>query len=343
MKKILLATTMLAGTAGFASAEIAVTGWAELGVWNNNSVNGSAVEGKDGVAFWQEFEVRFIGTGSSDNGLEFGAQIDLDETNVAVNDDSGTHVWISGAFGKLTLGDTDGTVDWATTDMDGGVASIADDHTTHTAFFGVNNFDQNGDGQVARYENSFGDVAFAISIEQGSNGVVTGNYNEDGELVSTNRKLDEIYGVGVRYNADLGGTTVALGLGYQDGGNDFGKALGVSAATQLSGGFAVALGYVDYKKTDTATYVGKFGGYDNHIGLMLGYEAGPVAVSANYGKVKLVNGAGNAKSWGAAANYDLGGGAVVEFGYANDVRDVWAAAEGGKKVDQWSLGLGLTF
>ena len=36
MKKVLLATTMLAGTAGFASAEVSVTGYAEIGIWSYN-------------------------------------------------------------------------------------------------------------------------------------------------------------------------------------------------------------------------------------------------------------------------------------------------------------------
>ncbi len=46
----------------------------------------------------------FSMSGETDSGLSFGAAIDLDETNVAPLDDSGTTVFVSGAFGKLTIG-----------------------------------------------------------------------------------------------------------------------------------------------------------------------------------------------------------------------------------------------
>ena len=131
MKKILLASTMLAGSAGFAAAEVAVTGYAEMGIWSNSVGD---------IAFWQDVEVTFTMSGTTDGGLEFGAAIDLDETNVALNDDSGTTVYISGSFGKLTMGDTDGAIDWALQDA-AALTSIADDHTTHVAWFGATGLD----------------------------------------------------------------------------------------------------------------------------------------------------------------------------------------------------------
>ena len=75
MKKILLATTMLAGTAGFAAAEVAVSGYAEIGIWSDTVGD---------IAFHQDVEVTFAMSGTTDGGLEFGAQIDLDETDVAL-------------------------------------------------------------------------------------------------------------------------------------------------------------------------------------------------------------------------------------------------------------------
>ena len=62
----------------------------------------------------------------------------------------------------------------------------------------------------------------------------------------------------------------------------------------------------------------------------------PIGVSLNYGEINPDVGA-NIDSWGMAANYDLGGGAKVMFGYASDVS---AAAT---DDDQWSLGLGMSF
>lgn len=314
MKKILLATTMLAGTAGFAAAEVAVSGYAEIGIWSN----------ADGaVQFWHDMDATFTMTGTTDGGLEFGAKIDLDEAGNLGGDgdhDTGGDVWVSGAFGKLTMGDTDGAVDWALADMDGGMTSIADDHSTHAAWFGGSAFDGAGDNQVVRYENTFGDVGFAISAEQLNNGA------DAGELGDLGNPNETVFGIGVKYTADLGGTAVALGLGYQDA-DSLGSVVGVSAGATMAGGFGGKIGYLDY--SDNAI--------DKHLGLEVSYASGPIGVAVNYGKVDLTAG-GDYDSWGAVANYDLGGGAKVMFGYGSDVDGTTAGDQ-----DQWSLGLGLSF
>lgn len=301
MKKVLLATTMLAGTAGFASAEVSTTGYAEIGIWSNTAGD---------VAFWQDVEVTFEMTGTTDGGLEFGAKIDLDEGDVALNDDSGTTVWVSGAFGKLTMGDTDGAMDWALADMDGGMTSLADDHTSHVAWFGGNDLDGTGDGQIVRYENTFGAVSFAISAEQFDNGIGAGN---------------DTYGIGVKYTAAMAGTDLNLGLAYQE--DDIGSAIGVSAAATAANGIGGKIGYISFDG----------GTWDAHMGLEVSYKSGPIGVAVNYGKVDLVGG-GDFDSWGAVANYDLGGGAKVMFGYGSDMDGATAGDQ-----DQWSLGLGLSF
>lgn len=317
MKKILLATTMLAGTAGFAAAEVSVSGYAEIGIWSNTDGD---------VQFWQDVDVTFTMTGTTDGGLEFGASVDLDEADFVADGpdaedgwnaldnstkNNGATVWVSGAFGKLTMGDTDGALDWALADMDGGMTSIADDHTSQAAWFGDNSYDGFGDGQIARYENTFGDIGFAISAEQVGDGATGG---------------ETIFGIGVKYTANLGGTDVNLGLGYQDADSQ-GSAVGVSAGAVMAGGFGGKIGYVDYSDDIAA-------GRDKHLGLEVSYVSGPIGVAVNYGKVDYVGGA-DEDSWGAVANYDLGGGAKVMFGYGSN--------GDGLDNDQWSLGLGLSF
>jgi outer membrane protein OmpU len=178
------------------------------------------------------------------------------------------------------------------------------------------------DGQIVRYENTFGNVGFAISAEQGDNGI--GN-------------VDDIFGLGVKYTADLGGTDVAFGLAYQDAG-DNGSAVGVSASATLAQGFTGKIGYIDFNDDSR--------GWGSHAGLELTYASGPLGVSVNYGKVDMADGFVTADgsgdtsfdSWGAVANYDLGGGAKVMFGYGSDVM---GAVQGNQ--DQWSLGLGMSF
>lgn len=302
MKKILLATTMLAGTAGFAAAEVAISGYAEMGIY-------SGVAGD--VEFWQDVDVTFKMSGTTDGGLEFGASVDLDETTPLPGlddstDDQGYSVYISGTFGKLTLGDTDGAMDWALADMDNGMTSIADDHSTHVAWFGGNDLDGFGDGQILRYENTFGAFGFAVSLEQGDEGVGA---------------VDDIYGLGVKYTANLGGTDVNLGLAYQDTGVVAG--VGVSAAATFAESFTGKIGYISF---DDALNT-------SHLGAELTYKSGPIGVGINYGKIE--DDVSDIDSWGAVANYDLGGGAVVMFGYGSDVN--------GAGDDTWSLGLGMSF
>ena len=308
MKKLLLATTMLAGTAGFAAAEVAVSGYAEMGIWSDSAGD---------IAFWQDVEVTFTMSGTTDGGLEFGAAIDLDEGNVALNDDSGTTVYISGSFGKLTMGDTDGAIDWALQDA-AALTSIADDHTTHVAWFGATGLDGQGDGQVARYENTFGAVSFAISAEQEDDGAAGG--------------ADDIWGVGVKYTADLGGTALNLGLGYQKGNfaNVNATATGVSVGAELASGFSASLGFIQYDLEPAAAV-----DFD-HVGLGLTYKSGALSVNANYGEISPDVGA-SLDSYGLAVNYDLGGGAVVMAGWGSDV----SIAAGDQ--DQWSIGLGMSF
>ena len=312
MKKFLLATTMLAGTTGFAAAEVAVSGYAEMGILTVTAENGTS-----NSTFHQDVEVTFTMSGETDGGLSFGAAIDLDETNVAAFDDSGTTVFVSGAFGKVTMGDTDGALDWAVQDA-GSLTSMGDDHTTHIAYFSANGFDGSHDGQIVRYEYAMGDFGVAVSYEQAAQGA--------------NVAIDDNVGLGATYSMDVSGTALKLGLGYQAGsvGGVNGDVWGVSVGAELAGGFSGVIGY-----TNTA-----LDGLNNDItrtGVGLTYKTGALSVHANYGAIDAEGVAGTTDSYGLAANYDLGGGAVVMVGYGSDV----AAARGNQS--QWSAGLGLSF
>jgi len=304
MKKILLATTMLAGTAGFAAAEVTVSGAAEMGIYSDTLGD---------VQFWQDVEVFFTMSGTTDGGLEFGTKVDLDEaddqtgTGGTATDDWGVAVYISGTFGKLTMGDTDGALDWAIQDS-GSLTSLADDHTSHVAYFSADGLDGTGDGQILRYDNTFGAFGVAVSLEQGDDGVGV---------------ADDIYALGLKYSPELGGTTLNIGLAYQDAGTA-GSVMGVSLGADLAGGFSGTIGYLSYDDHPL----------DNHIGVGLTYTSGPVAVHANYGQLESAAGV-STDSYGVAVNYDLGGGAAVQFGYGSDMN--------GAGDDTWSLGIGMSF
>lgn len=296
MKKVLLASTALVGFAGAAAAEVSLSGYAEMGVFG-----GTGIE----TQFHTDVAITFNMSGTTDNGLEFGAKIQLDDTNgsSSVNgtpafDDEA--VWVSGSFGKVTLGETDGAYDWALTEIYMGTA-LTDDHSTHAGAYWFTGGDGWWDNQVMRYEYSFGDFAVAVSAEMDDAGVG-----------------DSVLGLGVKWSGNMGGVDLGVGLGYQT--DSTLDAVGVSIAASMANGVSVNFGYAD----------DEFWG-DKWWGLGVGYTTGALLVQANYGEWD----AAGTNGWGLVANYDLGGGAVAMFGYG----DSGGAATG----STWSAGLGLSF
>ena len=90
-------------------------------------------------------------SGETDNGLTFGATVDLDENGraFAAATQGGETIFISGNFGTLTMGDTDGAFDWAMSEVPVGSGSLNDASTAHAGFNGNGGFDGTYDGQIA--------------------------------------------------------------------------------------------------------------------------------------------------------------------------------------------------
>ncbi len=339
MKKVLFATTALVASAGIASAEVKLTGYAEIGVHNSNY---SALNNGDGATaggligdgqtrFHSDMDVSFHLSGETDGGLTFGAKIDLDEVSNGINENGSKEaVWVKGAFGSITMGDTDGALDWAMSEVGMGT-TLTDEHTTHAGYNGNSGLDGGNDGQVLRYDNTFGDFGVALSAE----------------LNDTSTAADTIWGVGVKYNTALGGANLGLGLGYQDDGTN--SLIGVSVDAKFDNGFRAILNYTDM---DGKAVMGD--PIDNHIGIGLGYTTGPLLVTANYGIYSATANNSDHKGYALAVNYDLGGGAVVMAGYSHGewgsaslatVKDDTGAnvALANSDRDMFSLGLGLSF
>ncbi|UEM03812.1 porin [Skermanella rosea] len=112
MRNILLATTALAAVVGFASAanaQIKVTlgGYTEFfaAIYDNNLVNGTDRE------FQLETEIVVKADGKADNGLLYGAKVELQNgTTSSVGTDEAS-VYLCGSWGRLELGDFDGAAD----------------------------------------------------------------------------------------------------------------------------------------------------------------------------------------------------------------------------------------
>jgi len=320
MKKVLFATTALVATAGVASAQgVEVSGWAEMGILGGNTDNPLTVGIDESVTrFFTDIDVLFRMSGETDNGLSFGAGVDLDENGAfTVNDDGGAFMFLSGNFGTITMGDTDGALDWALTEAGniGNPGSIADDETAHAGYLGSYG-DGAYDGQILRYDNTFGGVGVALSVEMDDAGV-----------------RDSGFAVGLRYGMDMGGADVNFGIGYQfvdfDGAGTESDIVGVSA-TVASNGFSAGVEYTQMNNSLMADIT--------HIGLGLGYASGAFSVGANWGQYDVDGLGPDFSGFGLAAAYDLGGGASIKAGYG--VSDFDGLAP---DANTFSLGVAMSF
>lgn len=326
MKKVLFASTALVAFGGAAVADVALSGRAEMGIADTDVAN-------VGAQFFTDIDVTFTMTGETDNGLTFGASIDLDESAGAANlafapaTEGGETIFISGGFGTVTIGDTDGAMDWALREAGnvGNGGSIADDETEHAGYFGSYHDGAAGqDGQILRWDYSSGAFGVAISYEQGDVdlGAAAGTVGEtDG------------FGLGFKYALDLSGTTVNFGLGYQtiDGLATDVDIVGVSIDAAFANGLSAGISYVD---GDVLTIADS-----DHVGIGVGYTTGALTLHANYGKFDFGNG-NESEGFGLSAAYDLGGGAVVHFGYGDSEVTVGGVSADARTA---SIGLGLSF
>jgi len=346
MKKVLFASTALVATAGIAAADVALSGYAEMGVAGSDSME---------TQFHTDIDVTFTLSGESDGGITFGAAVDLDEAaNIGsgdpASDSDGVAVFISGDFGTLTMGDTDGALDWAMTEAAvGNAGSIADNETGHQGYLG-SYLDGAYDGQILRYDYSFGDFAFAASVEMDDSGM-----------------RDNGYALGARYSMDFGGGSVTVGAGYQMATyissdtppatlniatiqiddylgvpTDYEvevTAMGISAAVTLDSGLSAAVAYTQFDADYSAG-----DGEMTHLGLGVGYTFDAVTVSANYGMFDGEFFPGqeiDESGFGVAAAYDLGGGLSAHLGYGSS--DIGGTNTNAGTSNSWSFGLAMSF
>jgi len=326
MKKLLIASTALVATAGMAAADITMSGYAEIGLTDA----GGAV----GMEMHSDMDIGFKLSGASDNGLTFGASIDLDEVANGINATGGSQaVHVSGAFGTLTMGDTDGALDKANAEV-ASLTAISDNHTAHAGYNGGAGLDA---GDILRYDTTA--AGFGISASIGQSDVAVAN---------------DVMGYGI--TTTLG--TVAVSAAYQaDNVQDI---TAVSAKTTV-GGLTITANYSEATMTDTAavaavaaaevvgapdtvavTAVDAFGNSYEHTGLGLAYTVSGVNLSANFGQYDYDDGS-QADGYGLAANYSLGGGATVMVGYGSGNARATAATAQAADVSTFSVGLGLSF
>ncbi|MDO8325571.1 MAG: porin [Cypionkella sp.] len=267
MKKILLATTLIAASAGFAAAEVAVSGTARMGVADLGTVHGAQ--------FNSRIRIIFTASGETDGGLSFGGSVRNDQSGVGNTANGDSTVYISGAFGKLTMGDTGNAADA----LVGQVSGVG-----YTSLNSLNELPWIATPKTgALYEYSAGALTFALGSSQVSS------------LAGTSSTMS----AAAKYATDA----YSIALGYEDN-----SAIGSQVSVLGSAAFSGAT-----IKAKVANFDSAAAGVDaiTAYALSVDYAINGVGLTAFYSD----NGAAvDPAAYGIGASYDLGGGASVVGG-----------------------------
>jgi outer membrane protein OmpU len=146
------------------------------------------------------FRIAFSGSGETDSGISYGisGRAEQSDTNT-----SGSQ-YISGAFGKISMGDLDGADEVA---AGGGVAGV-----------GLGGL---GDLNDTKYQSSDHNLGYQYSASG-----FTFAYSQDTSVTSGSNSA-----IGLKYSGDMGGATVTIGVGQSD--------VGTSSQTTMSAGVSM--------------------------------------------------------------------------------------------------------
>jgi outer membrane protein OmpU len=271
MRKFLLSTSALAGAALLSSAAIAdvnISGTVEWEMISGDTDNAAT----DGTSMAMMNEINIDFTNKTDSGLTITFNADLDSDSGGVDDNS---MSISGGFGKITVGNTDGVADAMAID---GKDLVAEEHGMSATLDTDNTIKQDTGSQLDGNDNkitymlpamggfsagvSFADsgadtsadtTSFGAQYSMEANGAaVTIGYTSETEENATEDKDARTIGAKVVMN---GISFIANQMNYEENGEDqTGTSFGV--AYTLPNG--VSLGYAAVTvEDDGATQTGE--------------------------------------------------------------------------------------
>lgn len=260
-------------------------------------------------------------TGETDSGIAFGATIRADNAGgggtgpSAVSGQTAGEVFVSGAWGTLTFGDTNAADEQHVGDAGGNLSVTGLGDLNETPFI------SNGGG--------FGDDRINFAVDPEARPTVRYDYNFAGfgVSVSTDRKLESV-GVGGSYTYEFADGSITGGVGYYDFAAFDTEVTGVGTvevkggeqwsvgATGTFSGFSAGVVYTAASSDGSDAVAGDL----DVLNVGLGYEMNAWSFAAWYGKILTGNGNLEAyndeDTYGLTVAYDLGGGASVNFGIA---------------------------
>lgn len=335
MKKVLLATTMLVAGASIAAAEVTLSGDARMGVISNYDDAATATNEGD-LNFTSRARVTFNLSAESDSGLSFGASFRADNAGPASTGTGGS-VFVSGAFGKLSMGDVDGAAKAAVGQVDSvGLTGLGDlNEITYIAAGGFEDpfsavgFQVTGD-PTALYEYSAGSFTAYVSV-------TNPGFTDEG-IAPPPVWEGMAYAVGGKYS--LGDYTVALGYEKLDASVLTTGAAALDAKNVVlgvSGTFSGVTVKGVYSRGSEALTATDFDQY----ALSATYTADALGVTAFMSNATAtVAGAAAAdeRGLGLGVSYDLGGGATIKGGVAR-----YSDKLAGVSDTAFDLGVALSF
>ncbi len=278
MKKVLFATTALVATAGVAHADLELTGGAIFGLKDDGVAGGD-------VFLHGEIDINIVGSGSTDNGLTFGASMDVDADAGAGANTPGTsdfEAFISGDFGTISVGNLSQAGDRIGLDDVGFDGVGVDDDLEGLRVGGA-------------------DVTYAITVG-GFDIILSGG-------IGTTNGADAIegdFGIGLGYTID--GFTIEAAYDNDESANA--TSTGIELGYAMNG-FDVGVTWIRQDSAvDTTGY-----------GVDFGYTMDALSIGLAWGDTDA---AGDDADFGIGASYDLGGGLSIQGGVGNvDGNSVW--------------------
>lgn len=327
MKKILIATTALVATAGYAAAgDVSLSGDARMGVIYNDAGD---------LEFTSRARAEVTLSGESDGGLAFGGSFQIKDAIGAADGVSGS-AFISDSWGKLSMGDVDGAAKAAVGNIDAITLTGLGD--THELLYVNGGTDADGDGRndtiypnpAALYEYSTGDFTFYLGAGSPAGGstvvtvasvtvATTGGGTVAVPGVSSLIYAQNTYSVGGKWASN--GYSIAAGFETIDAATSTNGGATISAYTTISqyviGGSAE---FGDFTVKANYGSIDGLASSSSQWGLSGKYSMDALSVAAFYASKDLGNLA-TQDAYGLGAEYDLGGGLSIKGGVVNNYAD----------------------
>jgi hypothetical protein len=366
MKKILLGTTAIAAAALYAQAAqaqitVSLGGYTEFfgAYYDDDATNRTSRE------FQLETEIVVRADGKADNGLLYGAKVELQNngTGGGVGTDEAS-VYLSGTWGRIELGDFDGAADTLAIyapligieQIDGDAYDFLDTGNTPgtvrfgaTPFFGLVKAPDSGDATKIMYLTPrFAGIQAGVSY-------ATQNGSEAQNVVALktdpNVSYKDFWEFGANYTGTFAGFSVAVGATGSMGSGEDRQFPPFAPPTELEDFFAwqagAQIGYAGFKVGGGYIDGDDFGARRNtvagdatawHVGAS--YTAGPFAVGVTYAdaegaKAGFTTYASDYKTYGGGVAYTVAPGLVLQgdFMYVDETVVGVGALNNGIRAD----------